>query len=308
MDETRYRPVERALWHHAGVAPIEHRIRLPRNGVDLRVLEVGDGPPVVFIHGGPGAAGAIWADLAARLPRWRCLLIDRPGTGLSDAHLLRNAAEVRREAETLVVDVLDGLGIDRAHLVGSSHGSYVALLSAAVNPDRIDRTVHLGCPGFIDGMAVRMFDRLVLLPGVPQLFGRMPASEKAMRNTLRQLGHGAALEAGVLPQPLIDWFVALQHHTDTMRNELASMGNVGSFRGGFDAELTLDAQLLGQVRSPTYVLWGDADNYGDAEVARRFTDALPDAELELLPDAGHLCWLDDVDHAATAIGRHLTGA
>lgn len=307
MATQRYALAEGALWQQAGLTPVEHRIHLSRNDVDVRLREVGDGPPVLFLHGGPGAAGPIWADLAARLPHLRCLLLDRPGTGLSARHLLSDAAAVRREAETMVVDVLDALELDRAHLVGSSHGSYIALLSSAAQPHRVDRTVHLGCPGFVEGMSTLLFDRLVLLPGAPQLFGRLPASEKSMRNTFRQLGHGASLAADRIPQALLDWCVALQRDTDTMRNELASMGNMGTFRGGFDPRLTVQTELLHDVRSPTYVLWGANDPYGDEAVAQRLVDALPDAELELLPDAGHLCWLDDLDHAATVIDSHLLG-
>jgi 2-hydroxy-6-oxonona-2,4-dienedioate hydrolase len=305
MDERRYRDAEDALWHDAGVTPIEHRVHLARNDVAVRVLEVGEGPAALFLHGGPGAAAPIWAYLAARLPQLRCLLVDRPGTGLSDPQPLGDPAAVRREGETLVADVLDGLGLDRAHLVGSSHGSYVALRSAAVHPDRVDRTVHLGCPGFIDGMATTAFDRLVLLPGAAPVFSRLPASERGLRSTFRQLGHAASLEAGTIPQPFIAWCVALQRHTDTMRNELTSMANIGTFRRGFDPALTVDGATLEQVRSRSFVLWGDHDPYGDGSVARRFVDALPDAQLEMLPGAGHLCWLDDVDRAADAVRSHL---
>jgi 2-hydroxy-6-oxonona-2,4-dienedioate hydrolase len=306
MDEQRYRQAERALWHDAGVDPTEYRVHLSRNDVDVRVLEVGEGPPTLFVHGGPGAAGPTWAHLAARLPQLRCLLLDRPGTGLSDPHPLGNPTAVRREAESLVADVLDGLGVDRAHVVGSSHGSYVALLSAAAHPDRVDRTVHLGCPGFVAGMNMTAFDRLVLLPGVPQLFGRLPVGERGMRNTFRQLGHGASLDAGTIPQSFIDWSVALQRHTDTMRNELASMGHMGTFRRGFDPSLTIGDSVLGSVRSPTRFLWGDKDPYGTEAVARKLVDAIPEARLEMLEGAGHLCWLDDLDRAADTVRDHLT--
>jgi 2-hydroxy-6-oxonona-2,4-dienedioate hydrolase len=305
MDEHRYRDAERALWRDAGVTPSEQRLRLTRIGVEVRVLEVGAGPPVLFLHGGPGAAGSSFAHLAARLPQFRCLLLDRPGTGLSEPHPLPDASAVRREAETMVADVLDGLGLDRAHLVGSSHGSYVAMLSAAASPDRVGRTFHLGCPGFVEDMALRGVDRLLLLPGVPRLFSRLPTSDRGMRSILRQLGHGVAVDAGSIPQPFIDWSVALQRHTDTMGNELTSMGNMGTYRHGFAASLTIEPTLLATVRSPTYFLWGGRDPYGDEGVARRLVDAMPSAELEMLPGAGHLCWLDDVDHAAAAISTHL---
>jgi 2-hydroxy-6-oxonona-2,4-dienedioate hydrolase len=305
MDEPRYRAAERALWDDAGATPMEHRVHLRRNEVEVRVQEVGDGAPVLFIHGGPGAAGSIWAYLVAQLPGLRCLLVDRPGTGLSDPQLLEDPAAVRREAATLVADVFDGLDIDRGHLVGSSHGSYVALLSAAADPDRVERTVHLGCPGFIEDMAVTAFDRLVLFPGAHQVFGRLPTSEGSFRKTLRQLGHEADATAARIPQPFVDCSLALHRHTDTMRNELASMANMGSFRGGFDPSLTVDGETLGMVRSPSYFLWGDNDPYGSEGVARGVVTAMPEAELEMLPGGGHLCWFDDVARAADAIRTHL---
>jgi 2-hydroxy-6-oxonona-2,4-dienedioate hydrolase len=308
MNEERYRESEARLWRDAGVAPRERRVHLPRNDVEVRIQEVGEGPPVLFLHGGPGAAGSIWAYLAARLPELRCLLLDRPGTGLSAPSPLGDPAAVCREADTLVVDVLDALGIDSAHVVGSSHGSFIALRSAAAHGERIERMVHLGCPGFVDGMVLRSADRLVLLPGVARLYAALPPSERSLRSVFRQLGHGKVMEAGGIPQPLIDCSLALARDTDTMRNDLASMASMGGFRRGFDPSLTLDRELLARVEAPTLVLWGGHEPYGDEVVARRLVDALPAAELEVLPDAGHLCWLDDVARAAEVVRGHLLTA
>jgi 2-hydroxy-6-oxonona-2,4-dienedioate hydrolase len=307
MDEQRYREAERRLWDEAGARPIEHRVHLRRNDVAVRLQEVGDGPPVLFLHGGPGTTGPVFAYLAARLPRFRCLLLDRPGTGLSDPHPLDGPAAVRREAETLVADVLDALGIERAHLVGSSHGSFVALLSTAAYPERVGRTVHLGCPGFAEGMTVTGFDRLVLLPGARHVFGLFPTNERRVLTTLRQLGHDTSKAAETFPPACIEWSVAALRHTDTMRNELRTMANMGSFRRGFDPTLTIEPELLENVVSPTYFLWGADDPYGDEVVGRRMAARMPCAEFEEMPGAGHLCWFDDVDHAAATVHRHLLG-
>jgi 2-hydroxy-6-oxonona-2,4-dienedioate hydrolase len=305
MDEQRYSAAERALWDDAHVDPLEHRVHLPRLDVDVRVLEVGEGPSVLFLHGGPGAAAPIWAYLAARLLDFRCLLLDRPGTGLSEAHPLDGPAAIRNEGEILVADVFDALGVDRGHLVGSSHGSYVALHSAATHPGRVDRTMHLGCPGFVEGMVLRGFDRVVLLPGAARVFGRLPANAKSMRSAMHRLGHRAADDDGKISQSFIEWGVALQRDTATMRNELATMAGMGTFRRGFYPELTIDRGVLEQVASPTYVLWGDNDPYGDERIARQLVAALPDAQLEMLPSAGHLCWFDEVDRVADRIRSHL---
>ena len=80
--ESRYREAERALWDSLGVEPKEGWLRLPSLDTDVRVLELGVGPPVLFIHGG-STSGTSWADLAAALPEFRCILLDRPGAALS---------------------------------------------------------------------------------------------------------------------------------------------------------------------------------------------------------------------------------
>ena len=91
MNEAKYREAEERLWDSAGRKPIEHFVELPRNGVRVRVQEVGEGPPALFLHGGPNS-GSTWAPLLEHLEGFRCLLLDRPGTGLSDPIKLRKDA------------------------------------------------------------------------------------------------------------------------------------------------------------------------------------------------------------------------
>jgi pimeloyl-ACP methyl ester carboxylesterase len=82
-DATAYRDAEAVFWSSFGCSPsAEHHARLPTTGTTVRVQEVGEGPPVLFLHGGPNA-GSTWAPLVTHLVGLRCLLVDRPGTGLS---------------------------------------------------------------------------------------------------------------------------------------------------------------------------------------------------------------------------------
>ena len=91
VNEQRYRESERRLWQSLGVAPTEQRVRLPRIGVTVRVQELGQGPAVVFVHGGSNS-GTSWAQLAAQLSGFRCVMLDRPGCGLSDTTTERSSA------------------------------------------------------------------------------------------------------------------------------------------------------------------------------------------------------------------------
>jgi 2-hydroxy-6-oxonona-2,4-dienedioate hydrolase len=304
MNELRYREAEQVMFAEVGVTPVEQRVHLPRLDVDVRVQEVGEGPPVLFLHGGPNS-GSTWLELASRLSGLRCLLLDRPGTGLSDPlpDPIRphNVAAV---AETMAIDVLDALGIDRAHLVASSFGGMIALRSAAAHPERFDRMVQMACPAFAPGMRTPPFMRAIMTPVLGRLIGALPPNHKANRSIMRQIGHGASLDAGRLSDTFMDWYLALQRCTDTMDNERRMIAPAGS-AAGFDRRLTIPDEVLARVTTPTYFLWGSDDTFGGVEVAHRMVAAMPAAELEMLPQAGHLPWLDDPDHAARVVSDFL---
>jgi pimeloyl-ACP methyl ester carboxylesterase len=56
-----------------------------------------------------------------------------------------------------------------------------------------------------------------------------------------------------------------------------------------------------------HFLWGEEDPFGDATVAHRFLEYLPNAGLELVREAGHAPWIDDPAGAATTTRTFLTG-
>jgi 2-hydroxy-6-oxonona-2,4-dienedioate hydrolase len=305
MDEIAYRQAEERLFASIGVEPTERRIHLQQLNVDVRVQEVGDGTPVLFIHGGPNS-GSTWMSLAARTHGLRCLLLDRPGTGLSqplpDPVRPHNLVAY---ASTLAADVLDALDVDVAHLVVSSFGGYVGLQSAATWPERFGRMVQMACPAFVPGFRTPAFMRAIMMPGLGRLIGALPPNPTAARSIMRQIGHGASLDAGRFDDDFIDWYVALQRHTDTMANETAMISKRPQgpdLRPGPDDP----DDVLARVTAPTHFLWGEDDTFGGADVARRLVATMPRASLEMVPDAGHLPWLDDPDHAATVVMTHLS--
>lgn len=303
-DEQRYREAERRLWASVDVEPTERRLRLARSGTDLRLQEVGSGPPVLFVHGGPNS-GSTWAVLAALLPDFRCLLIDRPGTGLS-APLpgARDVDEVIRFGQTFVGDLLDELELPSISSVASSLGGYLLLQAAAAEPARVDRVVQMGCPALVPGMRSPGFMRVMGTPVLGRVVRALPPTDRASRMILRQIGHGASLDAGRIPEVFLEWYLALQRHTDTMANDGAVIAQAAGPRG-FDPQVFLSEELLAHVKSPQLLHWGTADSFGGEDVARRLAGLLPDATLDLVPGAGHLPWLDDPQRAADAVRSFL---
>jgi 2-hydroxy-6-oxonona-2,4-dienedioate hydrolase len=308
MNEARYREAERRLWASVGVTPTEQRVRLERTGLTVRVQEVGQGPAVVLVHGASNS-GTSWAGLVARLDGFRCLLLDRPGCGLSDplAAPFDGLERLGSFADALVVDLLDAMGLDRAHLVATSFGGYLALRAAAAHPDRVGRVVELGWTFGAPVARLPLLMRLATVPAVGRVMTAVPPNERAVRAMFRRIGLRQALEAGRVSEEAVGCYLALLRDTDTMRNELrAGPRLIRPFRG-MDERGLLPSDLLAGIRAPVYFLWGTEDPFGDPEGARRFVAQLPHAQLELVPGAGHAVWMDDPDRAAATVRRFLGG-
>lgn len=108
------------------------------NGVRLYTRRVGDGPPVVVLHGGPGAHHDYLLPQYDRLAEGRALLYyDQRGGGRSPVS--RDVAVGWRE-HVLDLDALrDHWRLERLTLLGYSWGGLLAVLYALEHPDRIAR-------------------------------------------------------------------------------------------------------------------------------------------------------------------------
>ena len=244
MSEQRYRETEARLHDVAGLRATEVWVDLPTIGSRARVLVTGkpEGDPVLFLTGGPDGGGSTWSFAAARLSGVRALLLDRPGTGLSPRPPdLPDATGLATYVADLTRDVLDALAIERATLVGCSFGGYSALRSAVSHPDRVAGVYLAGCPAFVPGWTPPGFFTALRTPVLGRLIPRLPASRPGARMSLKLLGHQRSLSEGRLPDSLVDWVTAWQGHTATMPNDAAMIRSCGSWLGGFDPSLDLDA-------------------------------------------------------------------
>jgi len=303
VSETRYRAAEQELWQSLGCSASERMVRLARLATEGRIQELGAGPPVVFVHGA-NTCGASWAAVAARLPSFRCILLDRPGTGLSPPLPTPvDAASLPAFGETLVVDVLDALDLPSAHLIATSFGGYVALRTAAAHPERVNQMVLFSWSAGLPVDRLPLFMRLMTLPALGRIATALPPSERSIRQVFRGLGHGEALDDGRITPEDLGAVLALYRDTDTMRNELAMGRALVTAKGAL--RMSLPDELLGSVSTPIYLLWGEMDPFGGPDVARAAASRLPNATLELLPGAGHAPWLDDLERCVEVTSRFL---
>lgn len=301
-DSERYRRAEAALWRSVGLDPAERQLALA-NGSSIRSIEVGAGPPVLFVHG-TGSSAANWAPLMAQLPSFRCVGIDRPGCGLSEpangGRPYRTIAEFNAYADTLIPDVLDALELPSALVVATSFGSYFAIRAAATNPGRFERLVGIAYQFGAPMTALPMSMRFAAIPGMEAMTSRIPPTRGAVKMILRQLGLKRALASGRFTDQMFEWFLALLRDTDTLRNEQRSSPNLATVRG-MNPAIEFNDELLKKVTTPTLLIWGDEDPIGGEDVAKPFAAKLPNATLNIAPQAGHAPWIDDPERTADLI-------
>jgi pimeloyl-ACP methyl ester carboxylesterase len=301
----RYHDAERALWTRYGLAPAERFIELTEPRARLRVLDIGFGEPVLFVHGllGPDA----FAPLVRELRDFRCLVLDRPGWGLSTRVDYANSRHGSGLAD-LLNGVLVGLGVDRAHVVGASVGTLWALRLAEAHPERVDRVVLIGAGPLLDELRVPAWLRVMASP-LGALISRNTSLE-ALRSILRQGGHTESLDDGRIPSELLAWRLAASRDTEAMRSERDMLRDslISWTTGRWRAGALFAAPELGAIPQHTLYLHASADPAGPIDMARRVTELLPNGELDIVDGHSHEPWLEDPRGVATRVTSFLTRA
>ena len=120
--------------------PKQHTYTVARPGVDLFVKEMGEGPDIVILHGGPGAHHDYLLPRFARLADgFRLHLYDQRGGGRSRVD---RPSEITWRDHVADLDALRReWGLERMALVGYSWGGLLALLYATEHPDRVGTLV-----------------------------------------------------------------------------------------------------------------------------------------------------------------------
>ncbi len=290
----RYLEAERRLWDKLGVTPVDRRVTL-QSGGEVRTQEVGKGAPVVFIHG-VSVAGTSWCQLAAGLDGTRCILVDRPGCGLSDPIAggpLRDLASFEAYADRLLADLLDALELERAVVAATSYGGLFAFRGTAAAPERVEKLIEYSWLMGAPTETVPFSARMAALPGMQSVMSRVPMTRRMVTAAFRQFGLGRAIDTGAFDDDMIDWAYTLLRHTDTLANDVRSLPKVVNPVKGLNKDLLLTDELLSKLTMPVLFLWGEDDPNGGAAVARAFAPRLPNAELVILSGAEHAPWIDD---------------
>jgi pimeloyl-ACP methyl ester carboxylesterase len=225
-------------------------------------------PPVVLLHA-MGVTATMWLpNVEALSERYRVYAVDLIGDlGRSELSDPRVHPKNGAAYSGWLTEVLDALGIERAHLVGASYGGWVALHHAVHAPERIDRLVLLGPMG-IPSATLRVMSRLTMLV----LFPTEARREGMIRWTLG-------------PDPIVNEFYA-----DYMRVAMQARNRIA-------IPTRLSDRALSAIGAPTLLMLGADDGpIGDPRpVERRAIRHMRIVETVVFPGTGHVISTERAD-------------
>ncbi len=249
--------------------------------VNVRYWELGEGPPVVLIHG-IGASVEYWQPNIEPLARQhRVFAVDLPGFGWSDKIEEELTEALLRQ---FIIRFLDAQGVDRASLVGNSMGGLFALSAAIDYAERVHKLVLVDNAGF--GASVAWWLRLLSIPGLGELIFR-PGSR-----TLRWIAPFLFFN----PSPLIDSWVgyaaellALPGARRAFLQVLRQGVNLRGLRPEFRSRIR---DSLKHLHVPTLIVWGHQDRVIPMSQGLAGLAQIPGCELHIFDRCGHLPQLE----------------
>jgi pimeloyl-ACP methyl ester carboxylesterase len=242
----------------------------PINGVKLNFETHGElGDPLVLVHGYTGDITDWRHQVPAFSPSFRLLMPDNRGHGQSEAPMDRDAYTVHQMAEDTMA-LIDELGFARFHLLGHSMGGAIAQEIALGYEERlISLTLHDTSDSFSAATA-----------------NPMVALWRDHRfNVAETRGMEAVSEiASPFPAPP---HMPRERQDETKRRlaEMSADAFIGAWHGL--AAWAGAAERVKAISTPTLVIYGDLDTQFIIDGSLRLAASIPNAELAVIPQAGH---------------------
>jgi len=260
----------------------EHQRWTRIDGRAVNYVEMGDGPPILFVHGLSGQ----WQNWLCNLPDFardhRVVAVDLPGFGRSE--MPREKISISGYGE-FVDAFMDDVGMDAATLVGNSMGGFIGAECALSHPHRVERLVLVSAAGI--SIEHRRNEPLLKLMYMGE--------SVAQWATARIVGRSEEMAARPRGRKAIMWFVT--PHPERLSPELVIEQASGAGKPGFLP--ALDAltdypirDRLDDVQCPTLIVWGRKDMLVPVKDAKVFHELIADSRLIVYEDVGHVAMLE----------------
>ncbi len=240
---------------------------------------------MVFLHG-VGGDHTVWdLEIPALAEEFHTIAPDLRGHGLSTVP--EGSEFTFREFEQDLRQLLRQRDLDSAHFVGLSAGGLLALQLALDDPERVRS--------------------LVLFAAAARIDNHTRAVGQSWADTLESEGFEPYIRRLAMDLFAPDWLESHMEFVDRIRDSQRGRDRRGAI--GWGRAMTnfdLRAQV-GRLRCPTLLVHGMEDQVVDPSHARLLRQAIPGAEVRLLPNAGHMIPIEAPEAATEAIRGWIRG-
>lgn len=258
------------------------------NGVTLAVDDMGEGYPVVLVHGFPETSYS-WRHIAPALQDagFRVITYDLRGSGGSSGPDEIDGYGLVTQTEDLV-GILDRIGIDQAAVLGHDWGSIIAYATALRHPDRISHVASLNVPylgwpsGFpsIDSIRERFSDRFGYVLGFQEPGEAERRFDVDPRAWLHRVYSSVAASNDFMTPGELDVYA-----TSFATSGLAGLLNL--YRN-IDRNIIDHSDLVGRsLAQPSFLVTVDRDPVLPADLGARMHEFAADLEIAHIADCGH---------------------
>ncbi len=246
---------------------------------------LGDGSPVVLIHGTPSWS-YLWRNVAGDLAGQHTVHVcDLLGYGTSEK---RAHQDVSIAAQTKVLaGLLDLWGLEQPCVAGHDFGGAIALRLLLLEERRFRR--------------LALCDPVAIAPWITPFSRHVQAHLEAFQTVP---GHIHRQMIATHIRTAIAREMTDDQLEPYLRPWLGAAGQAAYYRqvAQFDERYTREIEpRYGEIQTPTLVLWGAQDGWLDPQFGQRLTQAIPGARLSLIPGAGHFVPEDQPDVVAAEL-------
>lgn len=239
-------------------------------------------PTILWLHGsGPGVTAlSNWEALITTMPGYHHVAPDVLGFGDSShpEDLPLGVAESARERAAAMLGLLDALGVSRTHVVGNSMGGMIALLLVQEQPERFDRVVLMGSAGAPIEPTADLIKMITYYDdpspeSMLDLMGRFLHDTGLYGNRIEEIAKARAEVAA---------------REEIRRSHLRTFSPDGPL-------LVFPEASLVEITHQVLLVHGREDRIIRKESSAYLADRLPNAQLHVLPHAGHWVQIEQVD-------------
>ena len=246
---------------------------------------LGDGPPVVLVHGTPSRS-VLWRNVAPVLAEhFTVYVFDLLGFGQSERHEDQEVS-IRVHGEVLA-ELVRAWELEAPALVGHDIGG-AAVLRAHLLEGTAARRIAL-----VDAVALRPW----ITPTTRHLQAHLDVYRTMPTHIFREVA-AAHLRTATFKAMAPEVFAAYFDQWEGERGHQLWIRNVR----GFDEQDTAEFEpLLNDMTTPTRIVWGDHDAWLDPEISAQIETRLPAADRIVVPNAGHFSPEDRPAEVAQAL-------